>query len=104
MAYIGKVSVTSAWEKAEDLIKAQVSGQSSFSFDTNKTYSLQTDCQQPSPFGARLCSSATKPSDDDAGEHLSDSQYCVYQPESGVYLWIKRRGNTSDLKVSISEI
>lgn len=104
MAYVGKVVVTQDWAKLEDLIKAQVEGQSSFAFDTSKTYELQTDCEQHAPFGVRVCNSASEPSDADAGEHLSDDQSGEYKPESGIYLWVKVRGNTTDVKLSVSEI
>lgn len=104
MANIGKVNVANDWEKLEDLIKAQVDGQSSFAFDTSKTYQLQTDCEQHAPFGVRFCSAASEPSEADAGEHLSDDQSGEYKPEAGVYLWVKIRGNTTNVKLSVSEI
>ena len=46
MSYVGKVKVSSAWTKLEDLIQAQVDGQSAFAFDTSKTYSVQADTQE----------------------------------------------------------
>lgn len=104
MAYIGKVSVTSAWAKLEDLIQAQVDGQSSFSFSTSNTYQLQADSELHAPFGVRVCNSASEPSNDDDGEHLTDEQSGEYKPESGVYLWVKTRGNTTGIKLSVSEI
>ena len=104
MAYIGKVSVTSAWAKLEDLIKAQVDGQSSFAFDTSKTYQLQADSELHAPFGVRICNASAEPSEDDAGEHLTDEQSGEYKPESGVNLYVKTRGNTTGIKISVSEI
>lgn len=102
MAYVGKVSVTNDWAKLEDLIQAQVSGQSSFAFDTSKTYSLQTD-SGGADFGVRLCNSATEPAAEDDGEHLVDDQFGKYTPESGAYLWVKSRGNSTGVKLSVSE-
>lgn len=105
MAYIGKVSVTSAQTKLEDLIKSQVSGQSSFAFDTSKKYSLMADVKtSPVMFGVYVCNSATEPANDDDGEYLTDGLFGEYKPESGVNLWIKTRGNATDVKVSVSEI
>lgn len=105
MAYVGKVKITSSWEKLEDLIQEQVSGQSSFAFDTSKKYSLQADVKtSPVMFGVYVCNSATEPANDDDGEYLTEGLYGEYKPESGVDLWIKTRGNTTDVKVAVSEI
>ena len=104
MAYVGKVSITSEWAKLEDLIQAQVDGQSSFAFDTSKTYTIQTDCEKSAPFGARFCNTASTPENDDDGEYLTDTFVgALYQPESGAYLYVRTRGNTTDIKVSVSE-
>lgn len=105
MAYVGKVKITSEWQKLEDLIQAQVDGQSSFSFDTSKKYAVMSDSKtQSTMFGAYVCHSATEPEEDDAGEYLTDTLFGVYEPASGVDLWVKTRGNTTDVKVSVSEI
>lgn len=103
MADIGKITITSEWAKVEDLIKAQVDGQSSFAFDTSKKYLIQTDCEQGAPFGARFAICATEPTEADAGGHLSDDQSAEYTPKSGEYLWVKTRGNTTDVKVYVTE-
>lgn len=105
MAYIGKVALTSEWEKVEDLIKAQVDGQSAFAFDTSKEYGIMTDTQRgPYIFGAYLCHSATKPANADDGEHLEQENFGVYKPASGVYLWAKKRGVAEEsVKLSVSE-
>ena len=104
MADIGKITITSEWAKVEDLIKAQVDDQSSFAFDTDKTYTIQTDCEQHAPFGARFSISATKPTEPDAGAYLTDDfPGAIYNPKSGVYLWVKIRGNTTSVKVFVSE-
>ena len=105
MAYVGKVKITGDWEKLEDLIKAQVDGQSSFSFDTSKTYSVMADCNtSPIMLGARVCNSVAKPSEPDDGEYLTEGLFGVYKPESGVYMWVRTRSNTPNVKVAVSEI
>jgi len=43
--YLGQVKITAEWAKLEDLIKAQIYGQSAFAFDTTKKYQLQ--CKSP---------------------------------------------------------
>lgn len=106
MAYIGKVKLTTEWEKLEDLIKAQVAGQSAFAFDTSKEYSVQAETPRgPYIMGAYLCNTASEPSNLDDGEHLEQEQMCVYQPESGQYLWVRSRGTAenADVKLSVSE-
>ncbi len=104
MAYIGKVTLTSDWEKLEDLIKAQVEGQSAFAFDTSKEYGIQTDTPRgPYIFGAYLCNSTTEPAEADDGEHLEQENFGIYKPESGVYLWVKKRGVDGTVKLSVSE-
>lgn len=104
MAYIGKVKLSSTWEKLEDLIKAQVDGQSAFAFDTSKEYGIQADTPRgPYIFGAYLCNSATEPAEADDGEHLEQENFGIYQPASGVYLWVKTRGVDGDVKLSVSE-
>lgn len=104
MAYIGKVTLTNEWAKLEDLIKAQVDGQSAFAFDTSKEYGIQVDTQRgPYIFGAYLCSSTSEPGALDDGEHLEQEQFAVYGPESGVYLWVKTRGSEASVKLSVSE-
>ena len=104
MAYIGKVNITGDWEKLEDLIKAQVSGQSSFAFDTSKKYSLQSDCNSSVMQGVYVCNSATKPDNADDGEYLTEGLFGEYEPESGVDLWIRTRGNSTGVKVAVSQI
>lgn len=104
MAYIGKIVVTDEWEKLEDLIKDQVSGQSAFAFDTSKTYNLQVETTRGQfVFGVRLCNSTTEPANADDGEHLEAENMAMYQPESGVYLWVKNRDANTSIKMSISE-
>lgn len=80
MAYIGKVNVSGDWEKVEDLIKAQVEGQDSFAFDTSKSYPIQVD-----------------------GGFLTDGERAVFKPESNKDLYIKVRGNSGGVKLSVSD-
>ena len=104
MAYIGKVTLTNEWEKLEDLIKAQVDGQSAFAFDTSKDYGIQVDTARgPYICGAYLCNSTSEPAETDDGEHLEAEMFGEYTPESGIYLWVKSRGDASVVKMSISE-
>lgn len=104
MAYIGKVTINSEWAKLEDLIKDQVSGQSAFAFDTSKTYLLQVETTRGQyVFGSYVCSSATEPANADDGEHLEEDNFGIYEPESGIYLWVKARGSNRSIKMSISE-
>lgn len=85
MAYIGKVKLTNEWTKVEDLIKAQVEGQSSFAFADGSTYQIQSDAM----YGARLCEAATAPADKNDGERVLEDHVGIYQPESGTYLYAK---------------
>lgn len=104
MAYIGKVSITSEWEKLEDLIQAQVDGQSSFAFDTSKKYGIMVDAHTVPMFGAYICNASSKPDAADDGEFLTECvPFGVYEPESGSDLWVKTRGNSTDVKISVSE-
>lgn len=105
MAYIGKVTLTDSWEKLEDLIKAQVSGQSSFAFDTDKKYSIQVDTvKDNNNYSGYFCNSATEPANSDDGEHLNNDLYAEYKPESGVYLYVKKAKSLGIIKVSVSQI
>lgn len=104
MAYIGKVTLTDEWAKLVDLIQAQVDGQSSFAFDTSKEYQIQVDTVKTNhDYSAYFCSSATEPTEKDAGEHLDNNLPGIYQPESGVDLWVKTT-TTGMVKVSVSEL
>lgn len=104
MAYIGKVELKETWEKLEDLIKAQVTGQSAFAFDASKTYSMMTDTANDTcEIGAYWCSSATKPTALNDGEYLDPGVQGIYQPESGAYLWVKIRGAKHEVRLAISE-
>ena len=98
MAYIGKVKISNSWEKLEDLIKAQISGQSSFSFSTSKSYSLQAD--GANNVQVRVCDTSVAPASETAGEHLDGAQFAVYEPTSGNALYVKQNGFPAFLSVS----
>lgn len=104
MAYIGKVVLSGEWAKLEDLIKDQVSGQSTFAFDTSKTYLIQVETTRgPFVFGAYVCNSTSEPENADDGEHLEQENMGIYEPVSGVYLWVKNRGSDRSVKMSVTE-
>mgnify|MGYP006873009612 CR=1 FL=1 len=86
--YIGKVLLSDEWEKLEDLIQEQVSGQSAFTFDSTKTYQLQGECDhealKENLLATRLCevTSASSLADDD-GFCISHNQCADYIPSTG---------------------
>ena len=85
--YIGKVLLSDEWTLLADLIKDQVSGQSAFAFDSEKTYQLQGECSaecvKETLLAARLCETSAAPSDDDAGFRILNTQCANYQPSTG---------------------
>jgi len=83
--YIGKITVSSTWNKVEDLIKEQVSGQSSFAFEADKIYQLQCE----GGYGVRLCNTGSTPAQASDGEYLSGAQTAQYRPQSGAYLYVR---------------
>ena len=84
--YIGKVDINDTWQKLEDLIKAQVDGQSSFAFDSDTKYQLQAETS----FGARFCEAATEPDDKNEGFCIAETQVAFYKPGSDP-LWVKTK-------------
>lgn len=98
--YIGKVKISNTWSKLEDLIKAQVSGQTAFAFAEGTTYQLQGEGN----YGVRLCETSAAPSDLQAGERIVGTQTAIYQLSDG-YLYVKTEANVpSDnvyLKISV---
>lgn len=98
MAYIGKVEINSNWTKLEDLIKAQVTGQSAFAFDADKKYQIQTE----SDWGAHLCEVASKPTDANEGFEIEGTQAAHYQPTDAKALYVKTsHGNYGLLKIGV---
>ena len=97
MAYIGKVKVSDTWTKLEDLIKAQIDGQSSFAFSSGSTYSLQTDGDNVSFI--RVCNATSTPAESYDGECL-DRHICgLYKPDTA-YLYVRKEGHPVYLSVS----
>ena len=99
--YIGKVLLTNTWAKLEDLIKAQVSGQSSFAFDADKTYQLQGEGVE----AVRLCDFSTTPAATNDGFEIAGTQVADYKPSTG-YLYVRadltqKTGNTNFSKVFV---
>ena len=96
--YIGKVKVSNEWESLEDLIQAQVDGQSSFEFASDTTYQLQGE----GPIGVRMASVSAKPESDEDGERIFGTQVAIYEKDSGT-LYVKAEQNAPDgqlLKIS----
>ena len=85
MAYIGKIELTNEWQKVEDLIKAQVSGQSAFAFAEKKTYQIQSEAS----YGARLCEASSAPTNGNDGERILESQTGIYELTEGYNLYAK---------------
>ena len=85
--YIGKVLLSNEWEKLEDLIKTQVSGQSAFAFDSTKKYQFQGECffegTKEVLLAARLCEASTTPSDNIDGGRIVGTQCADYIPSTG---------------------
>ena len=79
MLYTGKVLLTNEWASLEDLIQEQVSGQSSFAFDSDKTYLLQGEGVE----AARLCDAGAEPTDNMAGLRIEGTQIIEYTPSTG---------------------
>ena len=98
MAYIGKIKVPAEWTSVESLIQAQIDGQSSFSFDSDSTYSIQ-----PEEGTLRLCNASAKPTLDVDGEHLDQTQFGLFKPDTAT---LYARSNTKNgvCLVAISEV
>lgn len=77
--YIGKVKISNTWSKLEDLIKAQVEGQSSFEFSEGTSYQLQGEGN----YGIRLCDNSAAPSDLQDGERIIETQTAIYEKSDG---------------------
>ena len=98
MAYIGKVKVSDTWESLEDLIQAQVEGQSSFAFG-DSTYQFQGE----GPVGVRFADASAAPTDNEDGERIAGTQVAIYEPSATLY--VKAEVNTPEGQwVKISEL
>lgn len=82
--YIGKVLLSEVWEKLEDLIKSQVSGQSAFAFNSDTVYQLQGEGVER----VRLCDFTGTPIDLQAGFRIEGTQTAHYKPSNG-YLFVR---------------
>ena len=100
--YIGKVKLSSQWQKVEDLIKAQVSGQSSFAFVAGKTYQLQSEGN----LGVRLCDASTIPQDDRDGEVIEGMKTAQYNKDEGsLYAKVVFSGKlTEEVLLKVSDL
>lgn len=98
MAYIGKIKLTTTWAKVEDLIKAQVEGQSAFAFDSTKTYSIQSH----SASLVNIANVAAAPASADDGECLELHMVAKYTPDTSI-LYV-RSGAGKKASLSISEL
>lgn len=99
MAYIGKVKVPNTWTSLQSLIQDQIDGQSSFAFESGKTYSIQVD----GPGRIDLCDSETLPTDNSVGEHLNGKQFGVYSPDAGV-LYVRLNLPWNIAQIAVSEL
>lgn len=99
MAYIGKVQVGDKWEKLVGLIRQQVPSQSSFNFTVGSTYSLQVESGT-----VRVCNNTGGTPDSKIdGEHLTDEQFGIYEPDSGT-LFVRAKPKTGVVWLSISKL
>ncbi len=87
---IGKIVVSTTWTKVEDLIKAQISGQSAFAFSEGETYELQGETNQVTAnLPIRLCNSGTMPVMPNDGKRIKGTQTGKYAKESGADLYAR---------------
>lgn len=99
MAYIGKVSISQEWEKLEDLIKAQVDGQSAFAFASGTQYSLQSEKGL-----CAICVTSAEPDSLLAGEHINQDQFGVYEPDGSNDMWVRSKEPDAVILLAVSEL
>lgn len=95
--FIGKVQVPDTWDKLQQLIQAQIPGQSTFAFQAGSTYSLQVESGT-----VRVCNANGSPSGID-GEHLNEGQFGIYEPDAGT-LHVRAKPKTGVVLLSVSEL
>ena len=95
--FIGKVQVPDEWSKLVELIQTQIPGQSSFNFQVGSTYSLQVESGT-----VRVCNTNNAPTGLD-GEHLSEDQFGIYEPDAGTLL-VRAKPKTGVVLLSVSEL
>lgn len=84
--YLGKVKISKDWTKLEDLIKAQIEGQSSFAFDADTKYQIQGEGE----YGCRLCDTDSTPEDNFyEGDRIAGTQVAIYKPSSLGDLYVR---------------
>jgi len=94
MAYIGKVKVSTEWTTVEDLVQAQVEGQSTFAFDGDTTYQLQAE----SDSGCRFVEASSTPEDPKDGNCIIGTQCAFYKKDTGdLYVRSVAKANESCL-------
>lgn len=100
--YIGKVKLSNEWQKLEDIIKAQVEGQSAFEFSNGKDYQLQGEGN----YGIRLCDSSVVPATPQDGERITDTQTAIYQKDNSSELYVRTEQDipSGNVWLKISEI
>ncbi len=104
MANIGNVVITKEWANLQDLIRAQIDGQSAFTFDSTKTYSLIVDTGvSVDAMGAYYCETTTKPTEINAGNPIEPCEQVIFEFTDGVPLWVKVRGSGDVARISIDE-
>lgn len=89
--YLGKVEISNSWTKLEDLIKAQVEGQSEFAFDADTKYQIQGEGE----FSCRLCDFTTAPTNNYDGVRLYNTQTAVYKKSTSGYLYVRTESDLS---------
>ena len=99
MAYVGKIKVPNEWATLASLIQAQIDGQSSFAFQSGKTYSIQVESGS-----LRVCNTSSTPTDSVDGEHLDEHQIGIYEPDGTNALYAKTKTKEGVVLVSVSEL
>lgn len=100
---IGKIVVPTTWAKLEDLIKAQINGQSAFSFGADEVYELQGETNQATAnLPVRLCNSASTPSKLYDGKRIKGTQVAQYSKEADADLYV--RADLSGLFLNVDKV
>lgn len=93
--YIGKILLTNEWESVETLAAAQGV---SLTFGSS-TYQLQGE----GPSGVRLANASAKPTDDNDGERIANTQVALYTKDSGI-LYARTESGTEEVWLKVSEL
>ena len=95
MAYIGKIKLTEEWESVTTLASQQGV---SLTFGSS-TYQLQGE----GPTGVRLANALSKPTDDNDGERIANTQVALYTKDSGT-LYARTEAGKDEVWLKISEL